>query len=450
MLRTLWAILAFLFMFGCGSTYDTAEIPSLKDILEDKYGEDGYIVDPDNNASDHDGDGGGMPYLTLPFPSGKWWVVTQTYNTGTHQNWGFEYGDDRYALDFTRNGCDAYGEEVTPIADGYVSKVTYDGYGDQGYGNSVIINHGEGYYSRYGHLADIYVGLGESVDINRTIGLVGNTGYSVGTACSEHPGTHLHLVFYRENGGWPEGTKPEPMSGIYDFTYNCWYNRDGGESCWGDPGDYEATEEIDDEGELNLTHFDINPSWGTAGETEFIWTSVVDSPDYQPDATLQIYNSNDGHTYDFDMALITHSNPWVFVYRKSLRDPLTYTYWVEVSNGDGNDRSGVESVRVYSKSDQKPNIYRLDWSPASGQAGSTEFEWEVSFVSRGDPDAILKILNPNDGHVYDFDMDRRGSSYWWSAEYEKTLRDEANYLFWVEVNNGDTVTTSELGRVRTY
>lgn len=446
MLRNFLAFMALIMFFvvGCAREDVSYDGPSLEELIEEEHGDDWWIA---GEEDEHDGDGGGMPHLTLPFPSGKWWVVTQSYDTGTHQNWGFEFGDDTYALDFTRSGCEAYGEEVTPIADGTVYRVTYDGYGDQGYGNSVIIDHGDGYYSRYAHLSEVMVNLHESVDTYDYLGRVGNTGYSVGTACSEHPGTHLHLVFYRDTGGYPESVKPEPMSGHIGYSYNCWYNREGNESCWGDPGEYESNDYYDDEGNLDITHFELNPSWGTAGETEFIWTTVVNSPDYEPEATLKIHNSNDNHTYDFSMECVSSESPWVFIYRKSLRDPISYNYWVQVSNGDGNDRSRTSTVRVQNSTRHEPYIYHYDWSPDRGNAGSTVFQWEVGMTSNGSPDILLNILNPSDGRVYDFHMDRRGSSYWWSAEYEKTLRDDTIYPFWISVNNGYTTTTTDVGTV---
>jgi murein DD-endopeptidase MepM/ murein hydrolase activator NlpD len=92
--------------------------------------------------------GGGMPKLTLPFPGGEHWIVTQTWGPGSfgsHVDYGFPYGDDSYALDFAQNGCEVYGKPVHPMADGTVMEVTYDGFGDHGYGNSVLVNHGGGY-----------------------------------------------------------------------------------------------------------------------------------------------------------------------------------------------------------------------------------------------------------------------------------------------------------------
>lgn len=53
------------------------------------------------------------------------------------------------------------------------------------YGKTVVINHGLGIYSLYLHLNDIKVKEGEEVKRGEVIGLVGNTGYSLGP--------HLHF-----------------------------------------------------------------------------------------------------------------------------------------------------------------------------------------------------------------------------------------------------------------
>lgn len=60
------------------------------------------------------------------------------------------------------------------------------------YGNYVIVKHGGGVYSLYGHLAKgVYVVKGQVVKQGQVLGYMGNTGYSMGQ--------HLHFE-YRAGG----------------------------------------------------------------------------------------------------------------------------------------------------------------------------------------------------------------------------------------------------------
>jgi len=59
-------------------------------------------------------------------------------------------------------------------------------YGDQpGYGNVLIIEHANGFYSLYGHLADSFVFVGQYVEMGQAVAQSGNTGIS--------SGPHLHF-----------------------------------------------------------------------------------------------------------------------------------------------------------------------------------------------------------------------------------------------------------------
>lgn len=63
-----------------------------------------------------------------------------------------------------------------------------------GYGNYVMIDHGNGYVTLYGHCKTLNVSAGQSVAMGQTIAYVGTTGYSTG----------YHCHFEIRKGGVPE------------------------------------------------------------------------------------------------------------------------------------------------------------------------------------------------------------------------------------------------------
>ena len=74
----------------------------------------------------------------------------------------------------------SYGEAVFATATGRVASAGYDG----GYGNMVEIDHGDGLATRYAHLSEIAVKVGQFVSAGAVVGHVGTTGRSTGP--------HLH------------------------------------------------------------------------------------------------------------------------------------------------------------------------------------------------------------------------------------------------------------------
>ncbi len=65
------------------------------------------------------------------------------------------------------------GTPVHCVFPGVVRVITYL----PGYGNTVIVDHGKGYYTVYSHLSEIYVFKNTFVDKNQIIGKVGGAGY---------------------------------------------------------------------------------------------------------------------------------------------------------------------------------------------------------------------------------------------------------------------------------
>jgi septal ring factor EnvC (AmiA/AmiB activator) len=81
----------------------------------------------------------------------------------------------KYNTTTKNNGVDiraAYGENIYSVAPGNIV------YADRfmGYGNMVLIDHHDGFYSLYGHLSEILVETGIQVDKGRIIGRVGESG----------------------------------------------------------------------------------------------------------------------------------------------------------------------------------------------------------------------------------------------------------------------------------
>ena len=80
-------------------------------------------------------------------------------------------------------GIDLRGETGEPVHATATGKVNIAGR-EGGYGNMVEIDHGNGLATRYGHLSEIGVKVGQTVRIGETIGKIGSTGRSTGP--------HLH------------------------------------------------------------------------------------------------------------------------------------------------------------------------------------------------------------------------------------------------------------------
>ncbi len=88
-------------------------------------------------------------------------------------------------------GIDLPNRSAPPVSAAAGGTIVIAGWPDNfGYGNRVVIDHGNGYRSLYAHLSNIYVSVGETVSRGQVIGQMGSTGRSTGT--------HLHFeIHYR-------------------------------------------------------------------------------------------------------------------------------------------------------------------------------------------------------------------------------------------------------------
>jgi murein DD-endopeptidase MepM/ murein hydrolase activator NlpD len=98
-------------------------------------------------------------------------------------------------LDFTAPS----GTPIYATADGTVSDA---GFNTGGYGNRVVVNHGFGYQTLYGHMSKIKARVGEKVKRGEVIGYVGSTGKSTGPHCHyevHRSGRQVDPIYYFYN-----------------------------------------------------------------------------------------------------------------------------------------------------------------------------------------------------------------------------------------------------------
>ena len=99
-------------------------------------------------------------------------------------------------------GMDFAAPTGTPIyatGDGYVERADANA---QGYGNHVVINHGFGYETLYGHMSKMNVVAGQKVKRGQVIGFVGSTGLSTA------PHVHYEVI--------KNGEKVNPINFYYN------------------------------------------------------------------------------------------------------------------------------------------------------------------------------------------------------------------------------------------
>ena len=134
------------------------------------------------------------------------WPVSCTYITSAVGNryhpisgqWKYHSGMDI--------GCQ-YGDSIWASDGGTVCIAGVNG----GYGNCVMIDHGNGYYTLYGHMSSIACSVNQTVSQGQVIGYVGSTGYSTGphlhfeirsgTTCLEFNNWFSGLTFAPDSGG---------------------------------------------------------------------------------------------------------------------------------------------------------------------------------------------------------------------------------------------------------
>lgn len=111
------------------------------------------------------------------------WPVPSLHTITTYFTW--RWGSFHYGIDIS--GSSAYGKTIVAADGGTVTAAGWDG----GYGNRVMIDHGSGLVTIYGHASKLLVSAGQKVSKGQPIACVGSTGNSTGPHC------HFEV---RENG----------------------------------------------------------------------------------------------------------------------------------------------------------------------------------------------------------------------------------------------------------
>ncbi len=139
------------------------------------------------NSGGSSGGGGGGGGWHNPLSS---IYVTSAYGYRWHPTQGYYNFHSGVDLDAD------YGQSIYAAKAGTVTTATYSDV----YGYYIVINHGNGYSTLYGHMSSFAVSSGQSVSAGQTIGYAGSTGWSTGT--------HLHYTVYQN------GSTVNPMSYI--------------------------------------------------------------------------------------------------------------------------------------------------------------------------------------------------------------------------------------------
>lgn len=130
----------------------------------------------------------------LATPSGGWQYPYKNGYTKT-SDFGWRQSTNSYHQGVDLVGSDS--KHIYPVNNGtvvYVKKIS------SGYGHHILINHGDGVWSLYAHLRDIYVKDGQVVNKNTILGVEGSTGRSTGS--------HLHLEIRQS----AEGSQINPIT----------------------------------------------------------------------------------------------------------------------------------------------------------------------------------------------------------------------------------------------
>ncbi|MFZ3150768.1 MAG: M23 family metallopeptidase [Anaerolineaceae bacterium] len=111
-----------------------------------------------------------------------------TWPTTNHYLSGYDYDPSA-----NHYGIDIDGENGDPITAADNGVIVYAGWNDWGYGEMIVIDHGQGWQTLYAHLSSVNVSCGQEVYRGDLIGTIGSTGNS--------SGPHLHFELRSDDYG---------------------------------------------------------------------------------------------------------------------------------------------------------------------------------------------------------------------------------------------------------
>lgn len=121
-----------------------------------------------------------------------WPVPGATRLTATFPS--YSSGDPHHGIDIIRTDVTTKGSPFRAAQGGKVIIAKNDGGWNYGFGNYVVIDHGDGKQTLYAHAQTLYVSVGDIVQKGDTIGAIGSTGNSTG------PHLHFEVRIKRSDG----------------------------------------------------------------------------------------------------------------------------------------------------------------------------------------------------------------------------------------------------------
>jgi murein DD-endopeptidase MepM/ murein hydrolase activator NlpD len=161
---------------------DVKETERQLNAMEDEIASIASMLRRAQSRRSSSGGGGGSHAYSGSFGSGRWPVsgpITSPYGWRVHP------------ITHTRrfhDGVDIGAGYGTPIHSAAAGTVVDSGWRGP-YGQAIVVDHGSGIATMYGHCSSLLVSPGQTVSKGQVIGRVGSTGWSTGP--------HLHFTVFR-------------------------------------------------------------------------------------------------------------------------------------------------------------------------------------------------------------------------------------------------------------